>query len=293
MPRPEFVVEHTPEEPPAPQLEVTPRTGDIETFDGTLDFDAVAHDAAKADGLEVQEEVALKPQQLEVEGLAATQYESAPCAARADTTPEPEPDRPTVDLPLIMPEDVTPPRPPAVASPSSPPPRPALPEWPTPLAPPQPPAAVLPAAVVLSDDDGAADTAALSRAEPVLTETMADLYLKQGHSEEALRVYQALLAQRPDDARLHARVAALSPGELGRGGGGGGVGGPPRCFGAPPGPGGRGGGFFVGAALSRPGPRGPPRPGRPRRGERPPAPRRTRFPGIGFAARGGWGRPRR
>ena len=218
MPRPEFVVEHTPEEPPAPQLEVTPRTGDIETFDGTLDFDAVAHDAAKADGLEVQEEVALKPQQLEVEGLAATQYESGTFAAPADTTPEPEPDLPTVDLPLIMPEDVTPPRPPAVASPSSPPPPPALPEWPTPLAPPQPPAAVPPAAVVLSDDDGAADTVALSRAEPVLTETMADLYLKQGHSEEALRVYQALLAQRPDDVRLHARVAALSPGKLGSGG---------------------------------------------------------------------------
>jgi len=59
---------------------------------------------------------------------------------------------------------------------------------------------------------------ALSRAEPVLTETMADLYLKQGHSEEALRVYQALLAQRPDDVRLHARVAALSPGKLGSGG---------------------------------------------------------------------------
>jgi len=218
MPRPEFVVEHTSEELPAPQLEVTPRTGDIETFDGTLDFDAVAHDAAKTDGLEVQEEVALKPQELAVEGLAATQYESGTFAAPADATPEPEPDLPTVDLPLIMPEDVTPPRPPAVASASSPPSSPALPEWPAPLAPPQPPAAVPPAAVVLSDDDGAADTAALSRAEPVLTETMADLYLKQGHSEEALRVYQALLAQRPDDARFHARVAALSPGTLGSGG---------------------------------------------------------------------------
>src|SRR5439155_724333 len=58
-----------------------------------------------------------------------------------------------------------------------------------------------PAAVVLSDDDGAADTAALSRAEPVLTETMAELYLRQGHQEDALRVYQALLAKRPADRR--------------------------------------------------------------------------------------------
>src|SRR5439155_785017 len=73
-------------------------------------------------------------------------------------------------------------------------------------------------------DDGAADAAALSRAEPVLTETMAELYLKQGHREDALRVYQALLAQRPDDARLHARVDALSPGRQRTGGAGGGRG---------------------------------------------------------------------
>jgi hypothetical protein len=80
--------------------------------------------------------------------------------------------------------------------------------------------------VVLSDDDGAADTAALSHAEPVLTETMAELYLRQGHREDALRVYEALLAQRPRDQRLRARVQALSPGakpagRVGEGGGGG------------------------------------------------------------------------
>jgi hypothetical protein len=64
----------------------------------------------------------------------------------------------------------------------------------------------------LSDDDGAADTATLSQAEPVLTETMAELYLKQGHQQDALRVYQALLAQRPNDARLRRKVEQLSPG---------------------------------------------------------------------------------
>src|SRR5207253_8808399 len=72
-----------------------------------------------------------------------------------------------------------------------------------------------PAAVTLSDDDGAADTAALSRAEPVVTETMAELYLRQGHPDEALRVYQALLAQRPGDPRLRARVDGLASGESG------------------------------------------------------------------------------
>jgi hypothetical protein len=70
----------------------------------------------------------------------------------------------------------------------------------------------VPAAVALSDDDGAADTATLSQAEPVVTETMAELYLKQGHQQDALRVYQALLAQRPNDAKLRAKVDQLSHG---------------------------------------------------------------------------------
>jgi hypothetical protein len=64
----------------------------------------------------------------------------------------------------------------------------------------------------LSDDDGAADTAALSQAEPVLTETMAELYLRQGHQQDALRVYQALLAQRPNDAKLKSKVEHLLSG---------------------------------------------------------------------------------
>src|SRR2546428_228492 len=79
---------------------------------------------------------------------------------------------------------------------------------PTPTPPPQ----GFPAAVALSDDDGAADTATLSQAEPVLTETMAELYLKQGHQQDALRVYQSLLAQRPTDAKLRSKVEQLSPG---------------------------------------------------------------------------------
>src|SRR5256886_9550882 len=41
---------------------------------------------------------------------------------------------------------------------------------------------------------------------------MAELYLKQGHPEEALRVLRALVEQRPEHGRLHARVDALSPG---------------------------------------------------------------------------------
>src|SRR6266511_3067620 len=111
---------------------------------------------------------------------------------------------PQVDLPLIMPDDeIRPARPPA---PPAPPPPPAPP------APRPGPAPRVPAAVALSDDDGAADTATLSPAEPVLTETMAELYLKQGHQQDALRVYQALLAQHPNDSRLKSKVEQLSPG---------------------------------------------------------------------------------
>src|SRR5205823_14881312 len=122
---------------------------------------------------------------------------------------ESEAELPTIDLPLIMPDDVA-----------------AEPAGPAPAAQCAPAAPVgggtvpaTPAAVTLSDDDGAADTAALSRAEPVVTETMAELYLRQGHPDEALRVYEALLAKRPGDRRLRARVAGLSSGDPGARGG--------------------------------------------------------------------------
>ncbi|HEV2750241.1 MAG TPA: tetratricopeptide repeat protein [Gemmatimonadales bacterium] len=220
--QPDFVVEHASDGPTSPTLNVKGTPADIETFDGTIDFNAIAHDAAKADGIEIQEEVDLKPQDLVVEGLAHTQYESGIFALPAEA--ELEDGFPKIDLPLIMPDDVPeamPASPTQVSDAVRAPPPPAPPPLPPPPAPTPPP----PAAVALSDDDGAADTAALSRAEPVLTETMAELYLRQGHQEDALRVYQALLAQRPGDGRLRARVESLTPGgrrEGGRGPRGGG-----------------------------------------------------------------------
>jgi len=44
---------------------------------------------------------------------------------------------------------------------------------------------------------------------PFVTETMAELYLQQGHRDEALRVYRALLESKPDDAGLRAKVESL------------------------------------------------------------------------------------
>ncbi|PYO91012.1 MAG: hypothetical protein DMD66_00955 [Gemmatimonadetes bacterium] len=231
MIKPDFAVEH--EEPESVELAKPsrPSTGgpDVENFDNPISFNPNAHAAAKADGLEVQEDVELNPQQIEqveIEGLARTQYEGsgmfrldAPDPARgAESAPDLDEALPQVDLPLIMPDDEiqAPPSRAPQRQHAAPPPAPV----PPPPPPPPPPAARVsapsptppPAAVALSDDDGAADTATLSRAEPVLTETMAELYLKQGHQQDALRVYHALLAQRPNDAKLRRRVEQLSSG---------------------------------------------------------------------------------
>jgi hypothetical protein len=45
--------------------------------------------------------------------------------------------------------------------------------------------------------------------EPVVTETMAELYVRQGLFDEARDVYERLLAQRPGDSHLKARLGEL------------------------------------------------------------------------------------
>lgn len=47
----------------------------------------------------------------------------------------------------------------------------------------------------------------------VVTESMAELFLKQGHPADALRIYRELLARRPEDSRLTERVASLEASE--------------------------------------------------------------------------------
>ncbi|HMA39452.1 MAG TPA: tetratricopeptide repeat protein [Gemmatimonadales bacterium] len=201
MEKPEFELERT-SEPPAEAA--------VQPFDG-VDFDQVA-DVGPVEGIVLEEEPALTPDpEIQVEGLARTQYEGSgmfrldnqPPPAAAEP-PEERATSPVADLPLIMPEEVD--------SPPAPWPEAARPSRETePLeAPLVPAAAAAPLPLRLPDDDGAADTAALSQAEPVVTETMAELYLRQGHREEALQVYQALSSQRPDDARLRRKVAELS-----------------------------------------------------------------------------------
>ncbi|HTR77141.1 MAG TPA: tetratricopeptide repeat protein [Gemmatimonadaceae bacterium] len=46
-------------------------------------------------------------------------------------------------------------------------------------------------------------------AAPFVTETMAELYMRQGHRSQAVAIYRELLEQRPDDEALRARLVAL------------------------------------------------------------------------------------
>src|SRR5439155_19135771 len=46
-------------------------------------------------------------------------------------------------------------------------------------------------------------------AAPFVTETMAQLYLEQGHRAEAIDIYRQLVAARPTDAALRGRLEAI------------------------------------------------------------------------------------
>ena len=131
-----------------------------------------------------------------LDGLARTQYEgSGMFRVEAADLPAAEEGLPKVDLPLIMPEQAEEEARVRRSSATRPAPEEARPRASQPL--------------MLPDDDGAADRAALSEAEPVVTETMAELYRRQGHLEDARRVYRALLERSPGDARLTAKLAEV------------------------------------------------------------------------------------
>ena len=106
--------------------------------------------------------------------------EESPPEAAASPANVDEADAPSQDLPLIMPDDVTPPEPPRVSRVSTQRPAPA------------------PAPSV----DGI-------EPEPVITETMAEVYLKQGLVGEAREVYRRLVERRPGDRALREKLASL------------------------------------------------------------------------------------
>ncbi len=105
--------------------------------------------------------------------------EAAPSAELEAVAPS------ATDLPLIMPEDVTPPE--ELARPSA--------KMVQAISPP-------PAAAVEAEGEGGAVRG------PMVTETLGDLYLRQGFRTEAADVYRRLLTQRPSDGALAEKLRA-------------------------------------------------------------------------------------
>ena len=75
-------------------------------------------------------------------------------------------------------------------------------------APPDRESAVLP--LIMPDDADGGETATQPEPEPVVTETMAEVYAKQGLLEQAREIYEVLVMQHGDDSRLKARLDELN-----------------------------------------------------------------------------------
>jgi tetratricopeptide (TPR) repeat protein len=218
----DMVDEHalgTPPEPAAPQ-----DTGLADGFE-PMEFTAPASSTSAGGGLEDQLESAefSAPQAsvAPLDGLEETAIgafearpgETSQAAPRSDeTAPAPLPDleptadfgrmaaaeEPPVDIPpevIAAEAELIDAREAAAAVTTAPSPvnaEPPLPELPVDSAPPGPPPRVTPS-------------------QPFVTETMAELYMKQGFREQALDVYKLLLAASPENQRLRERVAELQP----------------------------------------------------------------------------------
>jgi hypothetical protein len=78
-----------------------------------------------------------------------------------------------------------------------------------PVTPAQPPVAS-PVAEAHAPMEVEAPETPVTTSAPFVTETMADLYVQQGHRDEALRVYRALLEQRPGDSGILDKIARLT-----------------------------------------------------------------------------------
>jgi hypothetical protein len=62
---------------------------------------------------------------------------------------------------------------------------------------------------VPGEDEMTTEPSAAEPAEVFVTETMAELYIQQGHLDSALDIYRRLVEQRPDEPELHERLRAI------------------------------------------------------------------------------------
>ncbi|MDX2121825.1 MAG: hypothetical protein SF070_12320, partial [Gemmatimonadota bacterium] len=138
----------------------------------------------------IEEELAAaaarEPEAVPLESEPSWDEEPAVPSASADSGVI-EDDQPPAPLKLIFPEEASAPEPPRVRRISE-----------EVRYRPEPAPAVEPVAEVPTAEP-----------EPVVTESMAELYARQGHVAEAINVYQTLLAQQPNDPRLQERLRAL------------------------------------------------------------------------------------
>jgi hypothetical protein len=172
---PTFEMEPVRFAPPAEPVAPAAAEAELLPFDDQLAWGVGERQSAairREDIEAVHHEDAVSPA---IEFLSAAPEEHVPATAE-------HPVQAAGELPLIMPEDVTPPE--ELTRPSAKMLQMVSPE--TPAAAP-----------------------AEAPGEPLLTETVGDLYLKQGFRSEAAGVYRRLLAQRPDDARLRAKLAQV------------------------------------------------------------------------------------
>ncbi len=70
-----------------------------------------------------------------------------------------------------------------------------------------------PAEVASEPDDRAFRSTPASEGPPIVTRTLAELYLQQGYLEPALEIYRQLSEREPEDATLRAKVAELTGAE--------------------------------------------------------------------------------
>ena len=64
--------------------------------------------------------------------------------------------------------------------------------------------------LILPEEAGEGETAPDGEPEPVVTETMAEVYAKQGLYEQSREIYEVLVMQHADDSRLKARLDELN-----------------------------------------------------------------------------------
>lgn len=170
------------------------------SVDAALEIEAAAHQEAEPTSPSLNlEEMAFDEAPLSNGAAAGATFEPEPVAEieAAETTFEPAPE-PTIELATDM-DLGLPPDEPTIPMEFRPEAEPAENAAPTPTA----------SSESVVSAGGGAEPPAAAAEEVFVTETMANLYVEQGHLAGALEIYDKLLAHNPSDARLQERARAV------------------------------------------------------------------------------------